>query len=79
MFNVLSVLVVGEVSVHLHLHEEDSEGGGAQLDDPGNNPEECGDDEDAVQEPQQGKRLKRNYNHKCNLSQCNSMLLPISL
>ena len=61
VFNVLSVLVVGEVSVHLHLHEEDSEGGGAQLDDPGNNPEECGDDEDAVPEPQQGKHLNRNY------------------
>ena len=60
VFDMFSMLVVGEVPLHLHLHQEEPEGGGAQLDEPRDDPEHSSNHENDVPEPQQSKHLTRN-------------------
>ena len=51
VFDMFSMLVVGEVPLHLHLHQEEPEGGGAQLDEPCDDPEHSSNHENDVPEP----------------------------
>ena len=51
VLDVLGMLVVAQVAVHLGLHQEKPDGGGGELDGPGDQPDDAGNDEDAVPEP----------------------------
>ena len=64
MLDVLGMLVVAEVAVHLGLHQEKPDGGGGELDGPGDQPDDAGNDEDAMPEPQQSK---------CLIERCNTL------
>ena len=59
VLDMLGMLVVAEIAVHLHLHQEEPDGGGGHLDTPGDKSDDTSDNEDAVPEPQQGKHLTR--------------------
>ena len=51
VLDVLGMFVVAQVAVHLDLHQEEPDGGGGELDGPGDQPDDAGNDEDAVPEP----------------------------
>ena len=57
VLDMLGMLVIAQVAVHLGLHQEEPDGGGGELDGPGDDPEDASDDEDAMPEPKQCKDL----------------------
>ena len=57
MLDVFSVPVVAEVAVHLYLHQEVPDGGGRELEGPGEDPHGAGYQEEEVPEPENGKHL----------------------
>ena len=57
MLDVFSVSVVAEVAVHLYLHQEVPDGGGRELEGPGEDPHGAGYQEEEVPEPEDGKHL----------------------
>ena len=57
MLDVFGVSVVAEVAVHLYLHEEVPDGGGRDLEGPGEDPHGAGYQEEQVPEPEDGKYL----------------------
>ena len=57
MLDVLGVSVVTEVAVHLDLHQEVPDGGGRELEGPGEDPHGAGYQEEEVPEPEDSKHL----------------------
>ena len=57
MLDMFGVSVVAEVAVHLDLHQEVPDGGGRDLEGPGEDPHGAGYQKEQVPEPDDGKYL----------------------